>query len=118
MNKESKNKIANRRQRAGRVRSNIHGVATKPRLSVSISNRHASAQLIDDSKSVTICSASTVGTAAKGSMSEKMQVIADELVGKAKKSKIEEAVLDRGYRSYHGRIKVFADAVRSAGLKL
>ena len=55
-------KLLNRSLRKSRVRAKVSGTAERPRLSVTISNVHVSAQLIDDVKGHTIASATTVGT--------------------------------------------------------
>ncbi len=112
--------LQNRRLRAkNRVRSTISGNAKRPRLNVSISLVHVSAQLIDDTKSVTLVSASTIGkkeTQGKN-LTEKAQYVAEQIAQKAKAKKITEVVFDRGSRSYHGRVKTFAETARKNGLK-
>lgn len=110
-------KLLNRSLRKARVRSKIHGTAERPRLSVTISNLHVSAQLIDDDKGNTIASATTVGTKATGSMSEKCALIGTEIAKKAKKSKITAVVFDRNGRQYAGRLRALADAARKEGLE-
>ncbi len=64
-------KLLNRSLRKNRVRSRVHGSAERPRLSVTISNTHVSAQLIDDDSSTTLAAATTVGKKATGTMTEK-----------------------------------------------
>ena len=105
-------------QRRLRVRSVITGSAERPRLSVSISNRHITAQLIDDSSQKTLVYVSTV---CKKNVNEPMTKQAAELglelSKKAKTAKITKVVFDRGSRLYHGRIKALADAAREGGLE-
>lgn len=117
MNSEDIRKLENRGQRAGRVRSAVRGTSERPRLSISISNRHIGAQLIDDSSSKTVLSASTVGSSTSGSMSAKSELIAERLAAGAKKGGIKKIVFDRGYKRYHGRVKAFADKLREGGLE-
>lgn len=105
-------------QRKKRVRSTIVGSSERPRLSVSVSNRHITAQLIDDDKSKTIVYASTVGKKmAEDSMTKKAAIIGAELAKKAKAKKINSVVFDRGSKIYHGRVKALADAAREGGLE-
>ena len=110
-------KLANKLQRQRRVRSVVQGTAVRPRLSVTISNMHVSAQLIDDTTSTTIAAASTVGSKATGTMTEKATAIGVEIAKKAKTAKINAVVFDRGSKLYHGRVKALADAARKEGLE-
>lgn len=110
-------KLLNRSLRKGRVRSRIHGTAERPRLSVTISNVHVSAQLIDDEKGHTLASATTVGSKATGTMTEKCAALGAEIAKKAKKAKVTAVVFDRNGRQYAGRLSAFADAARKEGLE-
>ncbi len=111
-----KTKSAQLRQQ--RVRSRIHGTAERPRLSVHISLRHVSAQLIDDNHGKTIVFVSSVGMKNNdNSITKKSMQIGKELAVKAKKAGIKNVVFDRGNKLYHGRIKAFADAARAEGLE-
>jgi large subunit ribosomal protein L18 len=110
-------KLLNKSLRKARVRSKVHGTTERPRLTVTISNMHVSAQLIDDDKQRTIASATTVGTKATGTMSEKAAVIGAEIAKKAKKAKLTAVVFDRNGRQYAGRLKALADAARKEGLE-
>ena len=110
-------KLLNRSLRKGRVRAKVSGTAERPRLSVTISNVHVSAQLIDDVKGHTLASATTVGTKATGTMTEKCAVIGTEIAKKAKKAKINAVVFDRNGRQYAGRLSALADAARKEGLE-
>ena len=103
--------------RAARVRAKVQGTSERPRLSVTISNTHVSAQLIDDVKGHTLASATTVGTKATGTMTEKCAAIGTEIAKKAKKAKINAVVFDRNGRQYAGRLKALADAARKEGLE-
>ena len=110
-------KLLNRSLRKGRVRAKVSGTAERPRLSVTISNVHVSAQIIDDVKGHTLASATTVGTKATGTMTEKCAVVGTEIAKKAKKAKINAVVFDRNGRQYAGRLKALADAARKEGLE-
>lgn len=110
-------KLLNRSLRKNRVRAKVNGTAERPRLSVTISNMHVSAQLIDDTKGHTLASATTVGTKASGTMTEKCAVIGTEIAKKAKKAKITAVVFDRNGRQYASRLKALADAARKEGLE-
>ena len=110
-------KLLNRSLRKARVRAKVSGTAERPRLSVTISNVHVSAQLIDDVKGHTLASATTVGTKATGTMTEKCAIIGTEIAKKAKKAKISTVVFDRNGRKYAGRLKALAEAARKEGLE-
>lgn len=103
--------------RKNRVRSTVNGTAARPRLSVTISNTHVSAQIIDDETGKTLAAATTVGTKAKGTMTEKAAVVGKDIATKAKKAKVTAVVFDRNGRRYAGRLKALADAARNEGLE-
>lgn len=109
-------KLLNRALRATRVRAKISGTAERPRLSVTISNKHISAQLIDDIAKKTIASATTVGIKQTGTMTEQAIFIGTDIAKKAKKSKITAIVFDRNGRQYAQRLSALADAARKEGL--
>lgn len=110
-------KLLNRRLRKARVRATVHGTAERPRLTVTISNMHVSAQVIDDEKGTTLVAATTVGTKASGTMTEKCAVVGTDIAKKAKKAKINTVVFDRNGRRYAGRLHAFAEAARKEGLE-
>ena len=103
--------------RKGRVRAKISGTAERPRLTVTISNLHISAQIIDDVAQKTLVSATTVGSKAKGTKTELAAKIGAEIAKKAKKAKINTVVFDRNGRQYAGRLHALADAARKEGLE-
>ena len=103
--------------RKGRVRAKISGTAERPRLTVTISNLHVSAQIIDDVAQKTLVSATTVGSKAKGTKTELAAKIGAEIAKKAKKAKINTVVFDRNGRQYAGRLHALADAARKEGLE-
>jgi large subunit ribosomal protein L18 len=111
-------KLKNRLQRKARIRSVVSGTAERPRLSVFISSRHVSAQLIDDTAHKTVAAVSTIGAkAAKGTLTEKAAWVGAEIAAKAKTAKVTAVVFDRGGRKYHGRIEALATAAREKGLE-
>jgi len=111
-------KLHNRAQRKQRVRAQISGTAQRPRLSVSISNLHVTAQLIDDTAQQTLAYASTVGQkTVTGTRIEKAAWVGSEIAKLAKTKKIKTVVFDRGSKLYHGRIAALATAARNAGLE-
>ena len=116
--KKSK-KIA-RQSRHNRVRAVISGTTERPRLAVYRSNKHISAQIIDDVKQITLVSASTFENGAKfenGSNIEAAQKVGALIAERAKEAGIEVVVFDRGGFLFHGRVQALAEAAREAGLK-
>lgn len=109
-------KLLNKSLRKNRVRAKINGTADRPRLSVFISNKHVSAQLIDDTAQKTVIASTTVGTKQTGTISEQAAIIGADIAKKAKKAKINSVVFDRNGRKYAGRLSAFADAARKEGL--
>lgn len=112
-----KSKAQDKLRRQHRVRTVIRGTAERPRLSVHVSNRHISAQIIDDSKQLTIVSASTSSHKAKGSKAELAAAVGKDIAKKAKAKKIAKVAFDRGPKLYHGRVKALADSAREEGLR-
>lgn len=111
-------KLLNRSLRKGRVRSRVSGTAERPRLSVTISNVHVSAQLVDDLTGKTVASATSVGQkSVKGTMTEKAALVGADIAKKAKKAKINAVVFDRNGRRYAGRLSALAEAARKEGLE-
>lgn len=99
----------------------IVGTTEKPRLCVFRSNQHIYAQVIDDSKSLTIVSCSTLDIEVRDNIKIGRTCKASELVGlilgkRLIEKQIESVVFDKRNRPYHGRIKALADGVRKAGL--
>jgi large subunit ribosomal protein L18 len=110
------------KRRVQRVRKHINGTPERPRLAVARSNRHISAQVIDDMSGKTLCAASTECKDLRGEVGYGGNAKAAAVVGKVigertKQLGIEQVCFDRRGRKYHGRIKALADAAREAGLK-
>lgn len=103
--------------RANRTRAKLHGTAERPRLSVHISNKHVSAQLIDDDARKTLAASSSIALKATGSKTELCTKVGEDLGKKAKKAGVKKAVFDRGSKLYAGRMSALADAARKEGLE-
>ncbi|MFD1368504.1 50S ribosomal protein L18 [Actinoplanes sichuanensis] len=103
-----------------RVRKNVRGTAERPRLVVTRSARHISAQIIDDLKGHTLASASTLDASIRGNEGDKTALsgkVGALLAERAKTAGISKVVFDRGGNKYAGRIAALADAAREAGLE-
>ncbi len=111
-------KIRNLKLRKNRIRSIVIGTTERPRLTVTISNMHVSAQIIDDSTSKTLVAATSIGSKdANGTLTAKAEWAGKEIAKKAKAKKISLVVFDRNGRKYHGRVKALAEAARAGGLE-
>ena len=104
------------------IRVKLSGTTEFPRLAVYRSTKHIYAQLIDDEKHVTVCSASSVDKDLKeklahGGNIEAAKVVGEAIAKKAIAAKIKEVVFDRGGYLYTGRVAALAEGARSAGLK-
>lgn len=109
-----------RLKRHKRVRSKITGTSERPRLNVFRSEKHIYAQIIDDTKGVTLCSSSSLEKTFKGGSGankEGAAAVGKTIAERAKKKGIETVVFDRGGYIYHGRVKELAEAAREGGLK-
>ena len=112
-------KLANRNRRKLRVRSVVRGSQERPRLSVSVSHRHITAQIIDDDKMHTLVYSTTVGmNNLPVNMTERAKWVGSDIAKKAKAKKCNTVVFDRGSKLYHGRVAALADAAREAGLEI
>ena len=110
---------AARLRRQVRVRKKVFGAPERPRLVVTRSARHISAQVIDDTQGRTLASASTMEAdlrAATGDKSEKAKQVGGLIAKRAKAAGIESVVFDRAGYKYHGRVAALADGAREGGL--
>ncbi|MFZ1362903.1 MAG: 50S ribosomal protein L18 [Candidatus Nanopelagicales bacterium] len=112
-------KSTSRIRRHQRVRKNVSGTASRPRLVVFRSARHIEAQVIDDTAGKTLASASTLESDVRsldGDKTAKSTKVGELVAKRAKDAGVEAVVFDRGGFKYHGRIAAVADAAREAGL--
>lgn len=105
-----------------RIRKKVKGVSEQPRLSVFRSSKHIYAQIIDDSKGVTLVSASTLSKElnekdVKLSTTEGAFSVGELVAQKALEKGIKDICFDRGGYQYHGKVKSLADGARKGGLK-
>ncbi len=106
-----------------RVSNKVKRVATNDRfrLSISRSSKNISAQIIDDKKSQTLVSSSSIEkdikSGSKVNKTELSKIVAEKLAKKAQEKKITKIYFDRGAYKYHGRIKVFAETLRKNGME-
>ncbi|XXP77092.1 MAG: 50S ribosomal protein L18 [Lettuce witches'-broom phytoplasma] len=115
INKQSSQVL--RKKRHLRLRKKVIGTNTKPRLNVSYSNKYFYAQIIDDQRKVTLCSAHSKEINANVVNTKVASDIGTLIAKKALEKGITNVVFDRGGRLYHGRIKVLADFARKEGLQ-
>ena len=109
-----------RRQRIKfRIKKIVSGTAQKPRLVVFRSNSEIYAQVIDDTKGVTLVAASSrdKDLKATGTKTEKAKQVGQAIAKKALAAGIESISFDRGGYLYHGRVKSLAEGAREGGLK-
>ena len=99
-----------------RLRKKVAGSTERPRLVVTRSSRHLFAQVVDDSKGVTLASASTYKLT-DGDKTAQAKQAGTQLAEAAKAAGVSKVVFDRGGNTYTGRIAAFADAAREAGLE-
>jgi len=90
-------------------------------LSISRSANNISAQIIDDTKNITVVSCSSVEkdirAMDKTNKTEISKIVAEKLAKKAQEKKITKIYFDRGIYKYHGRVKAFADTLRKNGME-
>ena len=106
-----------------RVSNKLRKFASKDRyrLCISRSLKNISAQIIDDTKNITLLSASSIEKDFKNlekmNKTELSKIVAEKLAKKAQEKKISKIYFDRGIYKYHGRVKIFADTLRKNGLE-
>ena len=119
--KHSAKKTASRLRRQIRVRKKINGTADRPRLVVTKSSKHISAQVVDDLVGKTLVAASTMEGDLRGFAGDKTakaKKVGELVAERAKAAGIEGVVFDRAGNKYHGRIAALADGAREGGLTL
>lgn len=120
LKKQDRNDLRQRRHL--RIRRGMAGGQERPRLSVFRSLNHMYAQIVDDTRGVTLAAASTRDPEIRDALKGKKKTEAGALVGeaiarRAKEQGITQVVFDRGGYLYHGRVKALADGARKAGLQ-
>ncbi|MBR2554619.1 MAG: 50S ribosomal protein L18 [Aeriscardovia sp.] len=116
-----KGKAVARKRRHARIRKHVFGTSERPRLVVSRSNRHMIAQVVDDTKGITLASASTLThdfDGFEGTKTEAAKKVGQLVAERAIKAGISAVVFDRGGNDYHGRVAAVADGAREGGLQL
>ena len=119
---KKENRKAIREKKHMRIRNRFSGTAERPRLAVYRSNKHIYAQIIDDTKGVTLVQASTMDASVKGTFDEVNKTAAAKAIGKligerALAAGVEKVVFDRSGYLYTGRVASLAEGAREAGLK-
>lgn len=116
---KKENKIASRERRHLRVRKKVTGTSERPRLSVYRSEKNIYAQIIDDTKGVTLVAASSIDKDFEGTGwdVEAAKKVGEAIAKRAKDAGIDKVVFDRGGYIYHGRVQALAAAAREAGLE-
>ncbi len=120
INKIDKNQ--ERQRRHERVRKTVSGTSARPRLCIYRSVSNIYVQIIDDTKGVTLVSASSIEKELKEKVAgksklEQAEIVGTEVAKRAKKKGITAVVCDRGGYLYTGRVKRLTDSARSAGLE-
>jgi large subunit ribosomal protein L18 len=109
-----------RLRRHRRVRKKVRGTAERPRLAVFRSNKHISAQVIDDLSGRTLAAASTTEPDLRGESTGNVDAatrVGQLVAERAKTAGVDKVVFDRGGFLYHGRVAALAAAAREAGLE-
>ncbi len=104
-------------RRHAKIRSKVSGTEAAPRLSVFKSNKYVYAQLINDDKSVTLVSATSLGLETKKKKAETAFEVGKLIAQKALAQGIKKVVFDRGGFVFAGAIKALADGARDGGLQ-
>jgi large subunit ribosomal protein L18 len=118
---KGKGKAIARTRRHLRLRKKISGSTARPRLVVTRSARHITAQVVDDSVGRTLASASTLESdlrALGADKTAKARKVGELVAERAKAAGIDAVVFDRGGNKYHGRVAAVADGAREGGLAL
>lgn len=116
-------RITNKRKlRHVRLRKKVTGTTERPRLAVHFSERHITAQIIDDSEGKTVASVHTTEADVRNGKGNSANVATATKVGKliaerVSAKNVKKVVFDRGGFKYHGKVKALADAAREAGLE-
>ncbi len=117
-------KTYRRMKRRKRVRKKVLGLPDRPRLSVFRSLRNVYAQIVDDTRGVTLACASSLELVRAGDLDAKQAgnadgatAVGEKLAARAKDAGVAQVTFDRGGYKYHGRVKALADGARKGGLE-
>ena len=115
-------KLSTRNRKKFRIRNKVKKVSSSDRyrLSISRSSKNISAQIIDDTKKITLVSSSSIEKDIrnlKKNKSELSSLVAEKLAKKAQQKNITKIYFDRGIYKYHGRVKLLADELRKNGME-
>lgn len=113
-----KTRLDYRARRHRRLRQKIHGTATRPRMSVCVSNKHMYVQFIDDVRAVTLAAVSTAGQKPLKNNLAAAKTLGQKAAAAALAQGIQQVVFDRGGHVYQGRVQAIAAAAREAGIKI
>ncbi len=116
-----KDKNQERQRRHERVRKTVSGTSTRPRLCIYRSVSNIYVQIIDDTKGITLVSASSLEKSLKAQVAgktkmEQAEIVGTEIAKRAIAKGIKQVVCDRGGYLYTGRVKKLTDSAREAGL--
>ena len=117
--KHTADRVRLRLRRQARGRKNLAGTAERPRLVVTRSSKHISAQVVDDNLGKTLVHASTMEgelRSKSGDKTDKAKLVGGLIAERAKAAGIEGVVFDRAGNKYHGRVAALADGAREGGL--
>ena len=118
-NKHTADRQASRLRRQKRGRKKVNGTAERPRLVITRSPKHITAQVVDDLVGKTLASASTIESdlrSVEGDKTAKARKVGELVAERAKAAGVESVVFDRAGHKYHGRVAALADGAREGGL--
>jgi large subunit ribosomal protein L18 len=113
-------RVRSRLRRQARGRKKVSGTAERPRLVITRSARHITAQVVDDGAGATLAYASTMEADLRsqvGDKTDKAKLVGGKVAERAKAAGIDGVVFDRAGHKYHGRVAALADGAREAGLQ-
>ncbi len=121
VSKKGLRRPSERKVRHLRVRKRVSGTPERLRLNVFRSSAHIYAQVIDDTKGITVATASSIDSELREQLNGQTKMDKSTAVGKlvaerAQAKGVTRVAFDRGGYRYHGRIKAVAEAAREAGL--
>jgi large subunit ribosomal protein L18 len=118
--KHTSSRVRARLRRQARVRKKVAGTSERPRLVVTRSSKHITAQVVDDAVGKTLAYASSMEgdlRSERGDKTEKAKLVGGRVAERAKAAGIDGVVFDRAGNKYHGRVAALADGAREGGLK-